>query len=165
MARLLGVSAAELKLKPVRMILLIQPEHRSQTDRHFRAITNALKWFGLWYGAYPYETITIVDPPYGAGGAGGMEYPTLITGGTVLRVAEHEATPEEVVVHEFGHQYWYGMVGSNEFEESWLDEGLNTYSTGKLIDQVYAPLYLPFRFKSFPVGPASGNAHLQRTTP
>ncbi|HEY2016310.1 MAG TPA: M1 family metallopeptidase [Bryobacteraceae bacterium] len=155
-AGLLGVSASEVKLKPVRMILLIQPEHRGQIDRHFRAVANALKWFGMWYGAYPYQTITVVDPPYGAGGAGGMEYPTLITGGTSLRVAEHEATPEEVVIHEFGHQYWYGMVGSNEFEESWLDEGFNTYSTSKLIDQVYAPLYLPIRWKSFPVGQVLG---------
>jgi hypothetical protein len=37
-----------------------------------------LKWFGLWYGAYPYATTTVVDPPYGGSGAGGMEYPTFI---------------------------------------------------------------------------------------
>ena len=47
-------------------------------DRHFRATENALKWFGLWYGAYPYATTTVVDPPYGGSGAGGMEYPTFI---------------------------------------------------------------------------------------
>ena len=150
-AKLVGRSVEELRLKPVRMILLIQPEHRSQIDRHFRAVANALKWFGLWYGAYPYQTITVVDPPFGAGGAGGMEYPTLITAGTSLRVAEHEADPEEVVVHEFGHQYWYGMVGTNEFEEAWLDEGFNTYSTSKIIDLVYGPLSLPVRWQSFPV--------------
>jgi len=149
--KLVGRSGDELRLKPVRMILLIQPEHRSQIDRHFRAVANALKWFGLWYGAYPYATITVVDPPYGAGGAGGMEYPTLITAGTALRVGEHEADPEEVVIHEFGHQYWYGMVGTNEFEESWLDEGFNTYSTSKIIDQVYGAQDLPIHWQSFPV--------------
>ena len=74
-AKLVAKSEDEVKLKPVRMILLIQPEHREQIDRHFRALANGLKWFGLWYGAYPYETITVVDPPFGAGGAGGMEYP------------------------------------------------------------------------------------------
>jgi len=149
--KLVGRSGGELRLKPVRMILLIQPEHRSQIDRHFCAVANGLKWFGLWYGAYPYATITVVDPPYGAEGAGGMEYPTLITAGTGLRPGEHETDPEEVVIHEFGHQYWYGMVGTNEFEESWLDEGFNTYSTGKVIDQVYSPLDVPIHWQSFPV--------------
>ena len=66
-----------------------------------------------------------------------MEYPTLITAGTPWWPEAGGTDPEEVIVHEFGHQYWYGMVGSNEFEESWLDEGFNTYSTGKVIDQVY----------------------------
>src|SRR5579872_4968823 len=49
----------------VRMILLMQPEHAWQTGRHYRALENGLKWFGQWYGAYPYQTITLVDPPYG----------------------------------------------------------------------------------------------------
>lgn len=150
-AKLTGAPAEELRLKPVRMILLIQPEHQWQADRHFRALENGLKWFGLWYGAYPYETITVVDPPHGAGGAGGMEYPTLITAGTPWWPGAHEMNPEEVVIHEFGHQYWYGMVGTNEFEESWLDEGFNTYSTGKIIDQVYGPEDAPIDMLYVPV--------------
>ncbi len=150
-ARLLGVTADALRLKPVRMILLMQPEHRWQTERHIRALVSGLKWFGMWYGAYPYDTITMVDPPYGAGGASGMEYPTLITAGTSWWPGAHEGNPEEVVIHEFGHQYWYGMVGTNEFEESWLDEGFNTYSTGKIIDLVYGPQDVPLHLLSVPV--------------
>ena len=38
-------------------------------------------------------------------------------------------------MHEFGHQYWQSMVATNEFEESWLDEGFNSYSTGKVMEQ------------------------------
>ncbi len=150
-AKLVGKTEDEVRLQPVRMILLIQPEHREQIDRHFRSLINGMKWFGLWYGAYPYQTITVVDPEFGAGGAGGMEYPTLITAGTSWHASSHEWNPEEVIVHEFGHQYWYGMVGTNEFEESWLDEGFNTYSTSKIIDQVYGPAYLPFHFLGFSV--------------
>ena len=85
----------------------------------------------------------MVDPPFGAEGAGGMEYPTLITAGTPWWPVAGGTDPEGVVVHEFGHQYWYGMVGSNEFEESWLDEGFNTYSTGKAIDRAYGPQEMP----------------------
>jgi hypothetical protein len=150
-AKLVGRPVDEIGLKPVRMILLIQPEHREQIDRHFRSLINGIKWFGLWYGAYPYQTITVVDPPYGAGGAGGMEYPTLITAGTSWHAAAHETNPEEVIIHEFGHQYWYGMVGSNEFEESWLDEGFNTYSTSKVLDQVYGAGEMPVHVLGFPV--------------
>ena len=46
---------------------------------------------------------------------------------------------ENVMIHEFGHEYWYGMVGSNEFEESWLDEGLNTDSEYRTMALAYGP--------------------------
>jgi hypothetical protein len=154
--KLLGLGPADLKLKPVKMILLIQPEHAWQTERHYKALENGLKWFGLWYGAYPYDTITVVDPPYGASGAGGMEYPTLITAGTEWWPAARDRETEEVIVHEFGHQYWYGMVGSNEFEEAWLDEGFNTYSTSKILDLTYGPSDLPVHLYGVPVAALFG---------
>jgi hypothetical protein len=138
-AKLLGLPEKEVSLQPVRMILLIQPEHAAQVERHFKALRAGLKYFGLWYGKYPYPTITMVDPPYGGGAAGGMEYPTLFTAGTSWLVSERRQAPEMVVVHEFGHQFWYGMVANNEFEEAWLDEGFNTYSTSKILDKVYGP--------------------------
>ena len=125
------------------VILLIQDEHATQIDRHFDAAFNALRYFGKWYGAYPYQTLTIIDPPYNGLGAGGMEYPTLITAGTRWRPGR-DHNPEAVIVHEVGHQWWYGMVASNEFEESWLDEGFTTYSTGKVLAAAYGRDVLPF---------------------
>src|SRR2546421_5915633 len=44
--------------------------------------------------------------------------------------------PELVVEHEFGHQYWYGMVATNEFEDAWLDEGVNSYTEVKIMEDV-----------------------------
>ena len=41
-----------------------------------------------------------------------------------------------VTEHEFGHQYWYGMVATNEFEEAWLDEGINSYTEAKVLDSL-----------------------------
>ncbi len=60
-----------------------------------------------------------------------MEYPTLFTadGSWTGIFKDAEITTE----HEFGHQYWYGMVASNEFEEAWLDEGINSYSEVKVL--------------------------------
>lgn len=122
----------------VAITLLNQPDYAGQKQRLLEAAHQALKYFGRWYGEYPYATLTIVMPPTGAFGAGGMEYPTLFTGITLVPadwplLRNIHYLVEETIVHEFGHQYWYGLVGSNEFEESWLDEGLNTYSTGKVL--------------------------------
>jgi aminopeptidase N len=60
-----------------------------------------------------------------------MEYPTLITAGTswLIPSALTASTPEEVTIHETGHQWFYGVVGSNEFEDAWMDEGINTYAS------------------------------------
>lgn len=142
-SRRLGITHDEAALGNVEMILLLQPEHAGQADRHFRAVANALKYFGLWYGRYPHATITVVDPPAGGMGAGGMEYPAFITAGTSWLTGRNDGNPEEVTVHEFGHQYWQGIVATNEFEEAWMDEGFNTYSTGKVMDKAYGPRNLP----------------------
>ena len=66
-----------------------------------------------------------------------MEYPTLITAGTFWKMPKGALFPELVVEHEFGHQYWYGMVATNEFEEAWLDEGINSYVEAKVMDALY----------------------------
>ncbi len=123
-------------LPSTEIILLLQPEHRDVRDRYLSAVTNAMKYFGEWYGEYPYKTITVVDPPR-TSHSGGMEYPTLITGGARWISPTDVLSPEDVTVHEFGHQYWYGMVASNEFEDPWLDEGFNTYSEMRIMQKVY----------------------------
>ena len=136
-AKLQGIAEDDVRLSDVKMIVLMQPEHGEQIERTFDATRNAIKHFGLWYGRYPYKTITVVDPPNGAGGAGGMEYPTFITAGTSWRLPPELHSLEEVTVHEFGHQFWMQLVATNEFEESPLDEGVNTYSTSLIMDKVY----------------------------
>ncbi len=132
-------------LPPVEMRLLLQPEHADQAERHFDATRTTLKYYGEWYGAYPYGHITIVDPAFQSD-AGGMEYPTLFTAGTRWLAPARVTTPEGVTVHEAGHQFWYGIVGSNEFEDAWMDEGFNTFSTARAIAQVYDPNPLALRY-------------------
>lgn len=136
MARIFQIPLEQIKLKDVKMILLIEPEHKGQIDRHFKALKAAIKYYGLWYGPYPYETITMVDPPFRTR-SGGMEYPTLFTAGTSILTSKDILSPEGVIIHEFGHQYWYGLCANNEFEEAWLDEGINTYSDGKVTAKAY----------------------------
>jgi hypothetical protein len=139
----LGETEAAIGLKPVAVRLLLQPDHLSVRDRYVLSAKQAISFYGLWFGLYPYATLTIVDPPADGLGSGGMEYPTFITGGAFLVPIHWPFTRvrviEGVTLHEFGHQYWYGMVGSNEFEESWLDEGLNTDAEYRAMALAYGP--------------------------
>jgi hypothetical protein len=131
-------------LPTVEMRLLLQPEHVDQADRHFEATRAALRYYGQWYGPYPYPHITIVDPAWQSD-AGGMEYPTLFTAGTPWIAPTEVADPEGVTVHECGHQFWYALVGNNEFEDAWLDEGFNTFSTGRTMALAFTPNYASYR--------------------
>jgi hypothetical protein len=121
---------------PVQMRILMQPAHWSQVDRHEKILRESLEYFEKSYGPYPYKTITLVDPEPDSA-AGGMEYPTFITGGTSWFMPKGVLLPELVVEHEFGHQYWYGMVATNEFEDAWMDEGINSYSEVKALDSIF----------------------------
>jgi Peptidase family M1 domain len=132
-------------LPPVAIRLLLQPEHVAQADRHFDATRAALRYYGEWFGAYPYGHITVIDPAYQSG-AGGMEYPTLFTAGTRWLVRPHVNTPEGVTVHEAGHQFWYGIVGNNEFEDAWMDEGFNTFAEARTIATAFHPEYYSKRY-------------------
>ena len=143
-------------LPPVDLRLLIQPEHLGQADRHMDAARAALKYYGTWYGPYPYGHLTFVDPAYGSGAAG-MEYPTLFTCGTRLFAPFGGDRPESVTIHEAGHQFWYGLVGNNEFEHAWLDEGLNTFSTLRTLNAAYPPRKLIHYFLPRPGDRGSGS--------
>ena len=132
-------------LPPVSIRLLMQPEHAGQADRHFAATIAALRYYGEWYGPYPYEQLTVIDPAYQSGAAG-MEYPTLFTSSTRWLAPRQTNSPEAVTVHEAGHQFWYGIVGNNEFEHAWLDEGLNTFSEERVQSIAFTPNYRTERF-------------------
>ncbi|HTY37175.1 MAG TPA: M1 family metallopeptidase [Bacteroidota bacterium] len=121
----------------VKIRVLMQPQRRHQAVRYFESVKATLAYFDKHVGRYPYPNVTIVDPAYGATGAGGMEYPTLITAGSMWGIGTWAKFAEIVTIHEFGHQYWYGLVGSNEFEEAWMDEGFNQYYETRIADDAY----------------------------
>ena len=124
------------QMGPVKLRFLMQPAHWSQAERHERITRETLDRFEKWYGPYPYKTLTVVDPEPGSA-AGGMEYPTFITGDSNWLEPDGVRLIELVVEHEFGHQYWYGMVATNEFEDAWMDEGINSYSEVKVLDSIF----------------------------
>jgi len=138
-------------LPEVKVILLLQPYHKMFKDRYIEATKHALRYYGEWYGAYPYPQVTCVDPAYRSG-SGGMEYPTLFTGGANWLLPIEYRSPEGVTVHECGHGWWYGIIGNNEFEDAWMDEGFNSYSDDRVLEKAYGPRYFSRRFLNiFPI--------------
>ncbi len=79
--------------------------------------------FNNLIGKYPYEVLNVVQSNFLHGG---MEYPNLIL---ISDNLPSRSEYNNVIVHEIGHQWFYGIVGNNEVKEAWLDEGLTEYIT------------------------------------
>jgi|WetSurMetagenome_2_1015567.scaffolds.fasta_scaffold03100_4 hypothetical protein len=123
--------------KHVKITLLLPKERAEQVERQFTAVKHALEYLTENVGPYPWPHLTFVDPPGKGGGSGGMEYTTLFTSLSAYRIPEYLHLPEMVTVHEFGHAYFMGILASNEFEEPWLDEGINSYWEQRIMDYYY----------------------------
>jgi hypothetical protein len=114
----------------VKVKVLYPPEYAASAVPTLKATIDSLAYFSRTLGPYPYRTVTAVIPPFNAEEAGGMEYPTFFTVEGFRKVVPDTRPPwflDFVTIHEFGHGYFYGILGSNEFEEPLLDEGLNEY--------------------------------------
>jgi hypothetical protein len=115
--------------------VLFPPGHTRVAERTLETLAFALPRASALYGAYPYPTLTVVHPPEPAGEAGGMEYPTLIaTGGPWFAGLLGDRGIESVTIHELLHQWFYGLVASNEARFPFLDEGLTTYAELRLLE-------------------------------
>ena len=87
--------------------------------------------YSQWNGDYPYNQVTAVDGTISAGG--GMEYPNV----TVIGGVSNKEALEVVIVHEVGHNWFYGILGSNERDFGWMDEGLNTLNEMRYVASKY----------------------------
>lgn len=86
-----------------------------------QSINDALYHYSLWTGDYPYNVCTAVDGTISAGG--GMEYPNV----TVIGSTQSTSNLSTVIIHEVGHNWFYGILGSNERDNAWMDEGINSF--------------------------------------
>ncbi|NOZ48328.1 MAG: M1 family metallopeptidase [Chlorobi bacterium] len=94
-------------------------------------VNDALYYYSLWIGDYAYNNCSAVYSSYGTGG--GMEYPTI----TAIGPTGNAKMLEEVIMHEVGHNWFYGMLGSNEREFPFLDEGINSAYEQRYLETKY----------------------------
>lgn len=124
-----------------RVLLLAPRGYDFVVALHRTAVRAGIRHFSRLFGAYPYDTLTVIIPPRGAKGAEGMEYPTLfVTSGpwfylpyTRVPFPSHEIT----TIHELAHQWFQGMIASNEVAAPLLDEGIAQWATGDLMRKMY----------------------------
>lgn len=95
---------------------------------HLKTSVDAVTTFQNLFGEYPYKQLSVVQTNFCFGG---MEYPNLV----MISDDVDEEVENYVIVHEIAHQWWYGLVGNNEYEDSWVDEGLTEFSTALFFEQ------------------------------
>lgn len=94
-------------------------------------LNQAIYSYSLWNGDYPYKSCTAVDGTISAGT--GMEYPNI----TIIGKSGSEIVLDGTIAHEVGHNWFYGIVGSNERDHGWMDEGVNTSNEIRYLMKYY----------------------------
>src|ERR1051326_7512596 len=102
-------------------------------EKAAKYVSDAVYYYSLWNGDYPYPHATAVDGALSAGG--GMEYPMI----TVIGGAGSDNELDRVIAHEVGHNWFYGILGSNERDHAWMDEGINTFNENRYMQTKYPP--------------------------
>lgn len=115
----------------VDLFAMFTPQNAKQWARAIEYLHDGGYYYSLWNGDYPYKQITAVDGTISAGG--GMEYPNV----TVIGNTSSDLELEIVIVHEVGHNWFYGILGTNERDHGWMDEGLNTLNEVRYIQTKY----------------------------
>ena len=93
------------------------------SELSLQTAVDSLNTFNDMIGKYPYQNLSVVESNFVHGG---MEYPNLVMISDNLEKYEDY---QNTIIHEIAHQWWYGMVGNNEYDYGWLDEGLTEYTT------------------------------------
>jgi hypothetical protein len=111
--------------------VLFTNSHKAAWLKSMEYLKGGIQHYSRLVGAYPYSQCTVIDGTLSAGG--GMEYPMI----TVINGTSNDMALEQVIVHEVGHNWFYGILGSNERDHAWMDEGINTYYETRYLEEKY----------------------------
>jgi hypothetical protein len=130
------------------------PEHEASGEKVLHAAVKAFAYYEKVFGEYPYKELDIVEAPL-VGGAGGVEFPGLVTISSMLYKNDQESEEQDqlkllmagnpmfeellefVVAHEVAHQWWNAVVGSNSKKYPFIDEAMANYSAVLYFEHTY----------------------------
>ncbi len=110
------------------------PGHEHYARELVRFVCEAIPVYDVWIGPYPYPDFTIAESYFAWLGneCGGL----VMIEERVFGMPELAGGyPEYLVSHELCHQWWYNMIGTNGYCETWMDEAMATYFSHRLMDQ------------------------------
>lgn len=101
-----------------------RPDARQQWVNTIDYLKAGVRFYSTNIGEYPHPHVSAVQGPRNVN-SGGMEYPMI----TLITVPQKEAATqlESTIVHEVGHNWFQGILGTNERKYPWFDEGINSY--------------------------------------
>jgi len=118
--------------KTIDVYVYYHKNNKTKWTNSIRFIKQAILTKSEWLGEYPYPTVSVVEKLEGGAG-GGMEYPTI----TLLSAGSDEQMLDYLINHEVGHNWFYGIVASNERTHPWMDEGMNSYYDQRYFKKYY----------------------------
>lgn len=110
---------------------LVTPRNAALWADALTYVNESVRLYSRWVGDYPYAACTAVDGTTAAGG--GMEYPMI----TLINNAASPLELDVVIAHEVGHNWFYGILGTNERDHPWMDEGINSFYEQRYIEERY----------------------------
>ncbi len=116
--------------KKVNCYSYYKPENYLLYKNSTKISAATIQYLSAHVGEYPYASVSVVDGKLEAGG--GMEYPMV----TVIGKVNSRSTLQTIIIHEVGHNWFYGILASNEREHPWMDEGINTFYERQINDSL-----------------------------
>lgn len=108
-------------------------------------VVRIVRTFNEWIGKYPYRNLIVVSSPIFFGG---MEYPNMVSIGRYTGKLPFigNLMLEEVIAHEVAHQWFYGILGNNEMDYSFLDESFASFFENKYMKTFYPDTIRKYKY-------------------
>jgi len=129
--------------KIVTLKCLAYAKHEFYAQTLLKFVAEALPVYSEWFGDYPYQQFTIAESFFGWNG---NECAGLVLIDERVFASPHLASGyvEYLVSHETCHQWWYNLIGTNGYSETFMDEGAATYFTHRMLDRKHGDKNNPF---------------------
>lgn len=127
----------QLAGKTVDAFTYFHPWEKSQWEKSLSYTKDGTRKYSEWIAEYPFKVVSVVSGDANET-SGGMEYPTI----TLITMKEGGQEMDITITHEIGHNWFYGVLASNERAHAWMDEGMNTYYQNRYELEKYGNYHL-----------------------